>query len=255
VFAHFAAPVNRLRRAHGLATIGDLPAVLSFGDAVLHPDPPTLVPTAGAPAHHHHLGPVLWSPALPRPPFWSKLDAKRPTVYVTLGSSGRAELLPKVLAAVTSLGAQALVATAGRHEIASPPAGVFVAPFLPGAEAAARADLVVSNGGSTTSYQALAAGKPVIGLPANLDQYLAMDAIVRAGAGVLVRAGTASTEGLRAALLRGLTDEALRDAAQGLRGEFLSAEPQQAFARALTGLFLKPAATSGIQEVGALRFG
>jgi UDP:flavonoid glycosyltransferase YjiC (YdhE family) len=215
VFAHFAAPLNRLRQRHGLGAIGSLQQVLCFGDLTLHPDPPALVPTAGAPPAHLHLGPVLWSPALPLPAWWSRLDPGRPTVYVTLGSSGRAELLPRVTAAITALGAQAIVATAGRVALPAT-AGVHVADFVPGDEAARRADVVVSNGGSTTSYQALAAGRPVVGIAANLDQYLAMQAITRAGAGVLVRAGGATGPALADALERALHQRTLRDAAAAL---------------------------------------
>jgi UDP:flavonoid glycosyltransferase YjiC (YdhE family) len=233
VFAHFAAPVNRLRRAHGLPEIGSLPQVLCHGDLTLHPDPSELVPTRQAPAHHHHLGPVLWSPAIPRPPWWTALDPRRPTVYVTLGSSGRPELLPAVVAALADVGAQALVATADRTVLATPPPGIHVAPYLRGDEAAARADLVVCNGGSTTAYQALAAGRPVLGIAANLDQYLAMEAITRAGAGLLLRAGRATRPNLRASLIQALSDPTLTAAARRLAPTFASADLPTRFEHAI----------------------
>lgn len=44
----------------------------------------------------------------------------------------------------------------------------------------------------------------------NLDQYLAMTAIEAAGAGVLVRSGTATAAAVRAAVERALQDPALR---------------------------------------------
>ncbi len=224
VFDHFAAPVNRLRRAHGLPEIGSLPAVLCHGDLTLHPDLPEVVPTRDAPAHHHHLGPVLWAPAIAPPPWWQGLDPARPTVYVTLGSSGRAELLPAVIAAVADLGAQALVATAGRDHPRGPlPPGVHVASYLPGDAAAARAHVVVSNGGSTTSYQALAAGRPVVGIASNLDQYLSMAALTRAGAGLLVRAGRATRATVGAALGQALADASLQQAARRLAPAFSTA--------------------------------
>jgi UDP:flavonoid glycosyltransferase YjiC (YdhE family) len=236
VFAHFAAPVNRLRRAHGLPEIGSLPEVLCHGDLTLHPDVPELVPTRGAPAHHRHLGPVFWSPAIPPPASWDRLDPHRPTVYVTLGSSGRAELLPAVVAALADLDLQAIVATAGRAEVPSPPPGIQVASYLPGDQAAARAQLVISNGGSTTSYQALAAGRPVLGIPSNLDQYLAMAAITRAGAGVMVRAGRATRAAIRTALADALADRSLTAAAQRLAGAFAATSAPQRFEQAIGAL-------------------
>jgi UDP:flavonoid glycosyltransferase YjiC (YdhE family) len=86
-------------------------------------------------------------------------------------------------------------------------------PFVRGDLAARRAAIVVTNGGSSTGYQALAAGAPVVGLPFNLDQYLAMEAIERSGAGLSLRSGLATAESVAAAVDRALRDPALRSAA------------------------------------------
>jgi UDP:flavonoid glycosyltransferase YjiC (YdhE family) len=236
VFDHFAAPVNRLRRAHGLPAIGSLPQVLTHGDLTLFPDVPELVPTEGGPESHRYLGPVSWSPDVPRPSWWGRLDPRRPTVYVTLGSSGRAELVPMVVEALAGTEAQLLVATAGRASIPAGPR-TFVTEYLPGDEAAARADLVVSNGGSTTGYQALAAGKPVVGIAANLDQYLAMQAIAGAGAGRLVRAGAATPEAIRTAVAAVLGDANCRDAAARLAKSFSRWDARERFASIVDGLW------------------
>jgi UDP:flavonoid glycosyltransferase YjiC (YdhE family) len=206
VFRHFARPVNQLRRRHGLAEIGALPEVLTFGDHTLFPDIPALVPTRDLPSHQRYLGYVPWSPPVPLPDWWHRLDPGRPTVYVTLGSSGRVQRLPAVLQAAAALGCQVLVATAGRVRLGALPPHVFAADYLPGDLAARRAAVVVSNGGSTTGYQALAAGRPVLGLAFNLDQYLASQAIARAGAGLVVRAGLAGGDQLAAALSRLLSE-------------------------------------------------
>ena len=220
VFAHFARPVNALRRQHGLPPLGSLPEVLLHGDATIFPDVPSLVPTADAPPHHHYLGPVLWAPRVPLPAWWPALDPERPTVYVTMGSSGRADRLPLVLRAIVRLGFQAIVATAGRAQVPEGLPHVHVAELIPGDLAAARATLVVSNGGSTTGYQALAAGRPVVGVASNLDQYLAMTAIEKAGAGVLLRAGSLDEAGVVAALEKVAGDVAYSHAAAGVARSF-----------------------------------
>jgi UDP:flavonoid glycosyltransferase YjiC (YdhE family) len=208
VFRHFARPVNWLRRHHGLADLGTLPEVLTFADHTLFPDIPAIVPTRGLPPHQRYLGYVPWSPPVPLPDWWSRLDPGRPTIYVTLGSSGRVRCLPAVLAAAGSLGCQVLLATAGRVPPGALPPQVFAAEYLPGHLAARRASLVISNGGSTTGYQALAEGRPVLGIPFNLDQYLASQAIVRRGAGLIVRAGLADARTVEAALARLLMERA-----------------------------------------------
>ncbi len=221
VFRHFARPVNALRARHGLPSLGSLADVLTHGDHVLFPDVPALVPTRDLPAHQRYLGPVLWSPPVPLPPWWGALDPQRPTIYVTLGSSGRVERLPLVVEVAAQLGYQVLVATAGRSSLElRVPRHVHVADYLPGHLAARRAAVVVSNGGSTTGYQALAEGRPVLGIAANLDQHLAMAAIEDAGAGLLLRAGTLARKPLAQALERLVGEPSYARAAVRLSEEF-----------------------------------
>jgi UDP:flavonoid glycosyltransferase YjiC (YdhE family) len=97
-----------------------------------------------------------------------------------------------------------LLATAGRA-MPKLAANVQAAPYVRGDLACEAAAIVVCNGGASTAYQALSAGTPVVGLPLNLDQYLAMEAIERAQAGVLVRSGTATAQLVREAVERALT--------------------------------------------------
>jgi UDP:flavonoid glycosyltransferase YjiC (YdhE family) len=231
VFRHFARPVNALRRRHGLTDLGTLPDVLTFADHTLFPDIPAIVPTSGLPAHQQYLGYVPWSPPVPLPDWWNRLDPARPTIYVTLGSSGRVQCLPAVIEASRALGAQLLLATAGRVHLGAFPSHVFAADFLPGDIAARRADVVVSNGGSTTGYQALAQRRPVLGIPFNLDQYLASEAIVRSGAGLMVRAGLASAETVASALTRLFSEHSFTARAAALATALDRSPAPAAFAR------------------------
>lgn len=214
MLAHFAAPLNRLRRRYGLPAIGDLLACMTHGDHVLYPDVPQLTPVPHPPAHHHFLGPVLWSPAVPLPDFWDELPRRRPIVYVTLGSSGQLRVVDTVLRALAPLPVQVLLSTAGRYVPTALPDNVLCAPYLPGDLAARKASLVICNGGSSTGYQALCEGTPVLGLPYNMDQYLAMQAIARAGAGRMQRSGTASVLGVRDAVEQLLQDDLVHERAR-----------------------------------------
>jgi UDP:flavonoid glycosyltransferase YjiC (YdhE family) len=72
--------------------------------------------------------------------------------------------------------------------------------------AAARASMVICNGGATPAHQALTAGTPVVGLPLDLDEYLVMHAIEHAGAGILLSSGTLTEAIVRPAVLRILQD-------------------------------------------------
>ncbi len=192
VFAQQASALNHIRKEYGLSSLGySLPKIFTEADDTLYADLPELVPTCNAPRRHHYLGPVLWSPE-ETPPWWATVPSDRPIAYVSLGTSGRPEILSTVLTALQRLGIGALVSTAGRRPPDRLPDNTWIAPYLPGLDAARRADLVICNGGSATVYQALAAGVPVVGIPTNLDQYLMMDYVRRYGAGESVRAGQAS---------------------------------------------------------------
>jgi UDP:flavonoid glycosyltransferase YjiC (YdhE family) len=219
VFAHFAAPLNAERRRAGLAEIGTLLQVLTFGDHVLYADPPELVATTGLPSHHRFLGPILWSAPGALPEAWGTRTDRVP-VYVTLGSSGATRCLPALLEALASLPVEVLLATAGRNPPQALPGNVLAVPFVDGSAACARARVVIHNGGSSTGYQALAAGTPVLGIPSNLDQYLASERIDRCGAGLSLRSGTLTATHVRDSMHRLLSEPCFAEAAQTLAGVF-----------------------------------
>jgi UDP:flavonoid glycosyltransferase YjiC (YdhE family) len=197
VFAHQARALNQVRKDYGLPSVSySLPHIYTEADETLYADLPELVPTFDRPQHHHYVGPVLWSPDS-TPPWWDAVPNDRPTVYVSLGTSGRPDLLPKVMRALEHLGVTILLSTAGRPAPEAISERTWTAPYLPGLQAAARADIVICNGGSATVYQAFAAGVPVLGIPSNLDQYLMMDYVRRWGAGDYLRAGETTMSAVR----------------------------------------------------------
>jgi UDP:flavonoid glycosyltransferase YjiC (YdhE family) len=220
VFGHFAAPLNSVRKRHGLPEFESLSHQLCFGDSVLYPDIPELCPlSADAPASHHFLGAVQWSPRVAAPPRL-RGDASLPMVYVTLGSSGDVAALPMVLAGLDGLPIRGVLATAGRAAPTQVPANFTVAEYVPGELLASQALFVVTNGGSSTGYQALAAGVPVLGIPSNLDQYLAMQAITGAGAAITLRSGGLTKDQLRKAAVRLLDARPMKRAAESLATHF-----------------------------------
>lgn len=199
---HLSA-INAVRSRYGIVAHRSLSAYYCDGDRVLYADVPELVPLHDVPATHGFIGPVVWSPRLGVPQWWDMARAEtRPLAYVTLGSTGRVDLLPAVIQAGVAAGLACMVATAGRAAAldVDPGAGLYTAPFLPGSEAAAASQVVVCNGGSATAHQALAQGRPILGICSNLDQVLTMHAIERAGAGVLLRASEATPARIRRAL-------------------------------------------------------
>jgi UDP:flavonoid glycosyltransferase YjiC (YdhE family) len=206
-FALHCLPMHRLCRRYGLSSPGfDLRRVYTHADYTLYADIPDLYRMRNLPTQHRFIGPVVWSPADPYPDWWGDVPRGDPIVYVTLGSSGNASLLPQLIAALGEVNVTALVSTAGRPLPGAAPKNVYLAPYLPGEEAVKIANLVICNGGSPSTHQALAHGVPVIGVASNLDQYLNMSAIASAGAGCLLRAGTCDSGELVAAIRRMLSD-------------------------------------------------
>ncbi len=218
-FAWHARPLNALRRHYGMPSLGpDLRRIYTDADLALFSDLPEIYGLPDGTGHGgSFLGPINWSPDIPLPGWWHQLDPQRPLIYVTLGSSGASELLPPLLAGLQPLGAQLLVSTAGAP-LPAVGADVFCADYLPGDAAAARADLVVCNGGSPTSYQALTKGVPVLGIPGNLDQYLNMHYLEKSGLGLTLRGMQLARQPVTATAGRLLHDPTYRHAARRLAG-------------------------------------
>lgn len=220
-FALHSRPLNQVRRAYRMPSLGrDLRRIYTDADYVLYADIPEMFPPSDLPASHSYLGPVLWSPPVALPAWWDGLSGLRDIVYVTLGSSGQGALLPRVLQALAPLPVTVIAATAGNADVGVVPDNALVADYLPGELAAARARLVICNGGSPTSQQALAAGVPVLGIAGNLDQYLNMDGVLRAGAGALLRSDRLAQDSLRETALQLLSHPEPRAAASRVAQQF-----------------------------------
>ncbi len=229
IFAYHARPLNKLRKKHGLSSLGNLLDVYTHGDYTLYPDLQTLFPTAKLPVHHHYIGPIQWSPDVGLPHWWEGLDAKKPIVYVNLGSSGPAELLPTIMDTLGRLPLTIALATAGRWQPASPLESHGASEYLPGDRVAEHAALVICNGGSPSVYQALAKGVPVIGIASNLDQFLCMSAVETAEAGLLLRAGQVFPHSLQKAVETILREGSFREKAQKIAGELAQVDAVSTF--------------------------
>lgn len=198
VFATHCIPLNRLRKKHGLASLGnDLRAVYSDADHLWLADMAEYFPISHADKNTHYLGPLPWSPRNKIPSWWDELDETLPIVYVSLGSSGQVSLLPMVLEALATLPLTVIAVTAGRTKLTSIPGNAYISEFLPGDQAAERAALMICNGGSLSTYQAIQGGTPVLGIVGNLDQHLNMGYLASSGIGESLRSEHANVVRVR----------------------------------------------------------
>ena len=229
-FAMHARPLNRVRCYYGLSPLGsDLRNIYTWGDYTLYADLPELVPTRPLPANHRYLGPPLWSVHAPLPDWWHYLSDNKPVILMIMGSSGHAELLPIALSALSELPITVIAATAGKIELPNVPANAFVVDYLPLDLVARRASLIICNGGSLTTCQAIASGVPILGICSNMDQLLNMIAIERLGAGLCLRAASIKPAQLKEAVLTVLKTPTYARAAEQARKQFRQVDTGQRF--------------------------
>lgn len=223
-FHQHCGPMNKLRRAHGLPGFGnDLRRAYSDCDHLLLPDVPALFPQVQLGAGASWIGPLAWSPPVALPAWWDEpIPSGHRVVYLTLGSSGPPAALAQVLAALADVPLRVMVSTAGAEAPAHMPANARLARYLPGDATAARAQLVICNGGSLTVQQALASGVPVLGLASNMDQFLNMAPLEAAGAGLTMRTDRLTPDGVRAACQALLHTPGPASAARRLYGLMLN---------------------------------
>lgn len=199
-FRLHAMPLERLRNKFGLPSLGyDLRRCYTDSDLRLFANMPALFPDVSTHEKADFIGPITWSPD-----FEGKLDflsGNGPLTYITLGSSGNPEVIARIVPILEQLGSRIVIATAGKAlTLAAKKPSTHVFEFLPGSLVCQHASLVVCNGGSPTTNQALTSGVPVLGIAENMDQFLNMEAIVAFGAGLMIRADRATPSALRRAI-------------------------------------------------------
>lgn len=233
-FAYHALPLNRVRREYGLPALPpNLCYTYTDGDHTLYADARELVPIDTLPPNHHYIGPILWSPPVELPGWWHELPSDRPLVYVTLGSSGDPRLLKLSLAALADQPLTVIATTAAKAELGKLPANIRVLSYAPGDKLAARADLMISNGGSLTVYQSLAAGKPLIGIASHMDQHLSMMYAEKAGVGKRLRSECVTASSLRESTWGLLADPLARTKAETLARAISAYRPSERLAEIL----------------------
>lgn len=201
-----AAPMKQLRAQHGItSTKCDIRFCYTDADTRLYANFPALFPSINESNSARFLGPVAWSPEIHYP--FDELPVDEKIIYVSMGSSGAAHALRPIVAALEKLPYMIVITTAGQpvpENLCSSKTKVF--DFLPGHLACEKAMLVICNGGSPTTNQALTHGVPVLGIPHNMDQFLNMRAISEFGAGMAIRSDRITESAVKHSVNRILSD-------------------------------------------------
>jgi len=217
-----SAEVAPLWAAHGLEP---RPYAGSYDHLYLDIYPPSLQP-----AKRPHvsvsqcLRPVTFATAGDEQlPGWLTAPSSAPIVYITLGTVfGNDAVLSTVVAAVRELEVRVVVTVGPLGDPASlgeQPSNVHVARYIPQDHLLPHCAAVVSHAGSGTFLATLSAGHPQLCVPQAADQFLNAAACARSGTGLALQPEDVSSEQVRHAAERLLSDTAFRAAAQGVRRE------------------------------------
>ena len=165
---------NQVRVRYGLTPV-DHPFDLLTGDEVLLCDIPEYCPMKDDMPHNYHfVGPITWGNQLPAPDWIDNLNPERPTIYVTMGSTGHENTFQTAIEAFGGTDYQVMM-TLGNiiqtSDLPPLPDNFFSSQLAPGNVLASLADVVVCHGGNGTVYQALECGTPLVTLPRVRDQF------------------------------------------------------------------------------------
>ncbi len=238
-----AGGINRLRRKHHLAPYRYLTDAYVDADWLALADIPELFPIPSTfQVPHTYLGPLSGSPECELPDWWDQLGSDLPIIYFNLGSSGRQEIVPQVLDSLRGLQARWMVVSPTPPATRAP--NVYWARALPGHLACERADLLICNGGAPSVNQALAAGKPVVGITRNFDQVIHMSGLARQEFARTFRSWDLDPAELRESVEHLLRDPAPREAARRIASVMRSYDVQSRFDLACRCLLAKAVAAT-----------
>ena len=197
----FSKPIDQLYEEYGGTPLGKFANYLSGGDISLVADIPEIVQLDNPPTHVTQIGPAPWDPPASLCGDGGRivLVKDRPIVYLSLGSSVFPEQL--VVPSVESLlkAGYRVLLQLGHTVIEGLPTheALHVHKFVANGWVLPQVDVLVSHGGVTTSYEAIMAGVPVIGIPSFTDQQWNMDRFVAAGVGRVLNPKTMTADTLR----------------------------------------------------------
>jgi len=193
--------------------------------------PPTLEdPDIAAVPNVQHLRPIGFdeSPGALLPASVGML-ARRPTIYVTLGTvfNEALHLFSAILEGLREADYNIIV-TIGKGgdpaALGTLPTNVLIERYIPQSLLLPCCDLVISHGGSGTMLGAVNAGLPQLAIPQAADQFINAAAIVRAGLGLSLEPPGFSSEAVRRGTSQLLNERGFGDRSRQVATE-ISAMP------------------------------
>lgn len=214
-FKKYCKLFNDLRARNGLRMLKeDIAHIYTEGDTVIYDD------IYGFKEDHNskgeleamHMGPFNWALKGELPDWWEGLPKDSTKILISVGSSGSPESFNRLIQALEHRKETLIIITAKNNLRGSPSPNIIFADYLPMKEALKSCDLFIGNGG-ISSYLALEAGVPAIGIPHILDQYLCCDHLAATRACETIRGDRVKAKELNCMIDKMLNTPSYRKAA------------------------------------------
>lgn len=215
------------RRFGAYFEIKTLLQLYTSGDFVFYFDAPFLWGNPLLRVNETFVGPMLWS--MPGGNMGAELPTDRPLVYVCMGSSGRADLVGRLLKVLSEFPVNVALSTANRDITYSKSNQIFCFKEASAESIIKKAAFTISHGGTAQSHLSVSLGVPVLAIPNNLDMYLSMIPLVKAGAGIVIRSDRLNDSVLRTGIEALLKDPQFARRSRALSGSLQQLSPRKAF--------------------------
>ena len=187
---------------------------------MISPDLPGLYELPKRFRQYQMVGPISPDLQAPLPEWFDELEDGTPNIYITMGSTGFLNhFLRTTYPVLARLPYRFMVTTGGQASadvMAAAPENFRFTRYAPGSKLLANAQAMLYHGGNGSMYQALAAGVPMLALPAHYEQRLNAQIGVKHGFGLKMPARGLNANKLERQLRRLIEEPGFRHAAQEL---------------------------------------
>jgi UDP:flavonoid glycosyltransferase YjiC (YdhE family) len=165
--------INQFLESHNLAPCKNIYDFYCSGDFRIFPDAASLFDNPTLEKNELFIGPLIWrNKETTWPSHWPKSKSSQKSIYLTMGSTGNHKLVPRLAKALSNENFRLFISTSGSKYHDLPTTNTFTADFVPAESVLEVSDLIICNGGTSTTYHGIANGIPVFAFPTNMDQYL-----------------------------------------------------------------------------------
>lgn len=177
-----AKPFNRIAFEYGVNPLHHMEELFWSGGHLLTAEPPGFS-NIDFPPNNHFIGPLIAHLDVPLPDEILNLPRDRTIVYFAMGSSGRADIVARIIAGFAGKPYRVIAPVKGllNKESIPFPDNVLVTGWLPAYKVNPLADISVIHGGIGTIMTACLAGKPVVGVAMSPEQLLNLENLVKKG--------------------------------------------------------------------------